>query len=157
MVSTPGAFSAFVKVHVTVASEAAWTPVTVLSPGVPLFVPPAHDADVNVQSDDGRVSLTVVAVALLIGTVKELSTLAVLPFTFPLNVVPPETVNAKSVVVSPPAFLTIFRNASRGMSTQSDGSDPGDCDGYEHVFTSRDAVAPPTSARETWQMAVVSC
>ena len=32
--------------------------------------------------------------------------------------------------------LTTVMNASRGISTQSDGSEFGDCEGSEHVFMS---------------------
>src|SRR5512132_2559958 len=48
-------------------------------------------------------------------------------------------------------------NASRGISTQSDGSELGCSEGYEHVLT-RLAAFPPTlrSGRFTWQTAPVS-
>ncbi len=67
------------NVQVTVASEAAVMPLSPLVVEVPLFVPPEQLADTKLQSDDGSVSVTVVAEALLIGTVTELSTDVVLP------------------------------------------------------------------------------
>src|SRR5438093_839319 len=49
----------------------------------------------------------------------------------------------------------IFTNASRGMSTQSDGSEFGCSDGYEHVFT-RVAFVAERSLNTTWHEAAVS-
>ncbi len=54
------------------------------------------------------------------------------------------------------AIFVIFRNASRGISTQSDGADVGSRDGYEQVLTRFAPPTPPTSARSTRQIACVS-
>ena len=81
----------------------------------------------------------------LLSVLTPITALVPLPFDVKTAVAPPSRKKLNCADVSfGVATLTILRKPSLGISTQSDGSEFGCSDGYEHVLMSFASV-PPTS------------